>query len=141
MHHPTKFHVIPSSSLGGVCRHTNRQTNKQTHFEKYVLDDLFHSHSFFFLSPSLICRSSSPTFSFSISPFCFFPTNFILYHSPHLFVNNQFRAISGKIYCIGGERVFLSAAKLSKGEMSVDRPLPNQIGINKINEKLQFDLL
>ena len=31
MHHPTKFHVIPSSSLGGVRRHRDRQTNKQTH--------------------------------------------------------------------------------------------------------------
>ena len=38
MHHPTKFHVIPSSSLGGVRRHTDRQTHTQTHFEKYVLD-------------------------------------------------------------------------------------------------------
>ena len=38
MHHPTKFHVIPSSSLGGVRRHTNKQTDNQTHFEKYVLD-------------------------------------------------------------------------------------------------------
>ena len=38
MHHPTKFHVIPSSSLGGVRRHTNKQTDKQTHFQKYVLD-------------------------------------------------------------------------------------------------------
>ena len=44
---PTKFHVDPSSRLGGVRTQTNKQTDKQTnthtltqtpHFRKYVLD-------------------------------------------------------------------------------------------------------
>ena len=47
MYHPTKFHVNPSSSLGGVREHTNKHTEKHTQTPLRNIDvDCFNGFPF-----------------------------------------------------------------------------------------------